>query len=145
MASGWRVAGVAAILGLLGTVVAGMTLTSESSSTGPAGASLVNGLGPGGRPLRVARGSAAARASLGLRLLREAAAACQDMPYQGSQLMWWWGGGETIVADVEVWHRPGGLTLLRPSKISTDAQERSFTWSAGGFVYTVVADTRWRP
>jgi hypothetical protein len=129
MASGWRIAGIAAVVGLLGTAVAGLTLTSESSSTGSAGASLINGLGPGGRPVRVARGPAAARASLGLRLLREAAAACQDMPYQGSQLMRWWSGGETSVADVDVWHRPGGLTLVRPSKIGTGRAGQGVTGS----------------
>jgi sigma-E factor negative regulatory protein RseB len=69
----------------------------------------------------VARGPAA-RASLGLRLLREAAAACQDMPYEGSQLVRWRSGDETDVADLQVWHHPGGLTLVRAARAGQGAR-----------------------
>jgi sigma-E factor negative regulatory protein RseB len=132
MAPGRRIAGVAAILGLLGTAVAGMTLTSEPSSTGPAAAPPISGLGPGGRPLRAARGPAAARASLGLRLLREAAAACQDMPYEGSQLMRWWSGDKTSAAYLQVWHHPGGLTLVRATRAGQGARGATGSAAADG-------------
>jgi sigma-E factor negative regulatory protein RseB len=105
---GWRIAGLAAIIGLLASGAAGLALADS-----PTGAAFVKRLGPGGGPLRLARGPAAAGASTGLQLLREAAAACQETSYRGSQVVQWWGQGATSVSVVDVWHQSGRMTLVR--------------------------------
>jgi sigma-E factor negative regulatory protein RseB len=106
--SGWRIASLAAIIGLLGSGAAGLALADS-----PTGASFIKRLSAGGGPLRVARGPDAAGASTGLQLLREAAAACQDISYRGSQLVLWWGQGQTSASVVEVWHQPGRMTMVQ--------------------------------
>lgn len=90
MAPGWRIASLAAIIGLLGSGMAGLALTAVSSPAGPGSSPLGERLSFGDRPLRLARGAAAAGPSEGLRLLSEAAAACQDTAYRGSQVLRWW-------------------------------------------------------
>lgn len=108
MAPGWRIASLAAIIGLLGSGMAGLALTDA-----PGGSAFGQRLSFGGRPLRPAPGPAAPGTSTGLRLLSEAAAACQDTAYSGSQVLRWWGQDETSASAVEVWHQPGRMTLVR--------------------------------
>jgi sigma-E factor negative regulatory protein RseB len=107
MGSGWRIASLAAIIGLLGSGMAGLALADV-----PAGSSFIKRLSFGGRPLRLARGPAA-EATSGLQLLREAAAACQDMSYRGSQVVLWRGQGGTGASIVELWHQAGRMTLVQ--------------------------------
>jgi len=110
MVSGWRVASLAAILGLLGSGVAALALADASGGPSAAKpASLSDGLLRLTRPVQRARGGA------GLRLLREAAAACQSISYSGEQVMLWWGQGETSASVVDVWHQPGRVTLVEPA------------------------------
>jgi len=82
MLSGWRMAGLAAVLGLLGSGVAGMALADVQP-----GSVAVRHPGAGG-PLRLA-GPAAAMAPVvvGFRLLQQAAVACQGTSYRGGRGM----------------------------------------------------------
>jgi sigma-E factor negative regulatory protein RseB len=109
---GWRIAGLAAIVGLLGSGVAGLALADMPA--GPA----VKGLNPSGRPLRLARAPKAARASAptssqGLQLLELAAVACQHTSYSGLQVVTWWGQHQAKTSEVEVWHQPGSTTVMQ--------------------------------
>jgi sigma-E factor negative regulatory protein RseB len=108
MAPGWRIASLAAIIGLLGSGMAGLALVDA-----PAGSPFAPRLSLGDRPLRLARGPGVLGTSTGMRLLSEAAAACQDTSYRGSQVLLWWGRDETSASVVEVWHQPGRVTLVQ--------------------------------
>jgi sigma-E factor negative regulatory protein RseB len=125
MAPGWRIASLAAIIGLLGSGMAGLALTTVSSPAGPGSSPLGQRLSFGDRPLRPARGPAAAGTSEGLRLLSDAAAACQDTAYRGSQVLRWWGQGETSATAVDVWHQPGRMTLAWAADTGPGAAARS--------------------
>jgi hypothetical protein len=107
MVSGWRIVGLAAIVGLLGSVVAGLALTDTS------GTSLSTRPAPLGDSLRLPGTPQASETGVGLQLLREAALACQDTSYSGFQVVLWWGKGETSASVVEVWHQPGRMTLVQ--------------------------------
>jgi sigma-E factor negative regulatory protein RseB len=113
--SGWRIVGLAAILGLLGSGVAGLAFADS-----PAGPSVVKRSGLGGGPLRLARPARAAASGAGLRLLQEAASACQATSYHGEQVVLWWGPGETSASLVDVWHRPGQVTLVQATNVMPD-------------------------
>ena len=106
MVSGWRIVGLAAILGLLGSGVAGLALADP-----PAGSSVIKGLGGG--PLRLPSPVQNTASDAGLRLLQEAATACQATYYRGEQVVLWWGPGETSASVVDVWHQPGRVTLVQ--------------------------------
>jgi sigma-E factor negative regulatory protein RseB len=105
--SGWRIVGLAAILGLLGSCVAGLAFADSS------GPSVVKRPGPGGGPLRLGGPARTAASDSGLRLLQEAATACQATSYRGEQVVLWWGTGETSASVVDVWHQPGEVTLVQ--------------------------------
>jgi sigma-E factor negative regulatory protein RseB len=115
VASGWRIVGLAAILGLLGSGVAGLALADS-----PAGPSVIKRSGLGGSPLRLARPARTAASGAGLRLLREAATACQTTSYHGEQVVLWWGPGETSASLVEVWHQPGQVALMQAANVPPD-------------------------
>jgi sigma-E factor negative regulatory protein RseB len=111
--SGWRIVSLAAILGLLGSGVAAMALADS-----PAGSSVIKRSGLGGGPLRLARPAQTAASNAGLRLLREAATACQATSYHGEQVVLWWGPGETSASVVDVWHQPGQVTLVQATNVA---------------------------
>ena len=115
MASGWRIVGLAAILGLLGSGVAGLALADSS-----AGPSAIKRSGVAGGPLRLMRPARAAAGGAGLRLLQEAATACQATSYHGEQVVLWWGPGETSASLVDVWHQPGQVTLVQATSVPPD-------------------------
>lgn len=115
VASGWRIVGLAAILGLLGSGVAGLALADSS-----AGPSVMKRSGLGGGPLRLARPARTAASGAGLRLLQEAATACQATSYHGEQVVLWWGPGETSTSLVDVWHQPGQATLVQAANVPPD-------------------------
>jgi sigma-E factor negative regulatory protein RseB len=115
VASGWRIVGLAAILGLLGSGVAGLALADSS-----AGSSVMKRSGLGGGPLRLARPARTAASGAGLRLLQEAATACQATSYHGEQVVLWWGPGETSASLVDVWHQPGQVTLVQAADVPPD-------------------------
>jgi sigma-E factor negative regulatory protein RseB len=122
MASGCRIVGLAAILGLLGSGVTGTALADvQSASTAVRHPSI----GPLGLAAAPPQDSAAV---MGLRLLQQAAAACQGTSYGGEQVVLWWGQGETSASVVEVWHQPGSMTLVQasgPASGGTDASSGS--------------------
>ena len=108
MAPGWRIVGLAAILGLLGSSMTGQALADVQS-----GATVIKHPDLGSGPLQPVSPPASAQVGAGLRLLQEAAAACQGTSYSGQQVVLWWGPGETSASVVEVWHQPGGVTLVQ--------------------------------
>jgi sigma-E factor negative regulatory protein RseB len=125
MPSGWRVAGLAAILGLLGSAVAGLALAERSA--GPAAvwrSALASGIAGTGS-LRLAQHNA------GLRLLEQAAAACQATSYSGEQAVLWWGPGETSASVVDVWHEPGRATLVQAASAAPGSGSGALPGVAG--------------
>jgi sigma-E factor negative regulatory protein RseB len=110
--SGWRIVGLAAILGLLGSGVAGLALADS------AGPSVIKRPSLGGGPLRLPGQARAAASDAGLRLLQEAATACQATFYHGKQVVLWWGTGETSASVVDVWHQPGQVTLVQAAGVA---------------------------
>lgn len=105
---GWRVASLAAVLGLLGSGAAALILADTSSApAGTGGSRLIDGAS---RPVRSPR---TVPASAGIRLLQQAAAACQNTPYRGVQVVLWLGPGDSTASVIDVWHQPGGVTLVR--------------------------------
>jgi sigma-E factor negative regulatory protein RseB len=114
MPSGWRVAGLAAILGLLGSGVAGLALADRSAGPAAARRSALGSDILGSGSLRPAQDNT------GLRLLEQAAAACQATSYSGEQAVLWWGPGETSASVVDVWHEPGRATLVQAAGAAPD-------------------------
>lgn len=116
MAPGWRVASLAAVLGVLGTGIGALVLADgPAGSATPSASSAGQGLidqasGPGSQP---ASAPQTAPSSAGLRLLQQAVAACQDTPYRGVQEVLWWGQRDPTMSVIDVWHQPGGVTLVR--------------------------------
>jgi sigma-E factor negative regulatory protein RseB len=106
--SGWRIVGLAAILGLLGSGVAGLALADT-----PSGPSVIKRSGLAVGPLRLVQPIQRPASAAGLRLLKEAASACQATSYRGEQVVQWWGPGETSASVVDVWHQPGQVTLVQ--------------------------------
>jgi sigma-E factor negative regulatory protein RseB len=113
--SGWRIVGLAAILSLLGAGVAGLALADS-----PAGPLAMKRPSLGGGPLRLGRPVRTAASGAGLRLLQEAATACQTTSYHGEQVVLWWGPGETSASLVDVWHQPGQVTLVQATSVTPD-------------------------
>ncbi len=113
MVSGWRIAGLAALLGLLGSCVVGLALADA-----PPGPPFLTRSNLTSAPLRPARPAQDGQASFGLRLLRQAAAACRSTSYSGEQVVLWWGPGETSASVVDVWHQPGQVTLVQAASIA---------------------------
>jgi sigma-E factor negative regulatory protein RseB len=109
MVSGWRIAGLAAILGLLGSGVAGLAQADVQPESTAVRHPTASG------PLALPGPAQATAAVVGLRLLQQAAAACQGTSYRGEQVMLWWGRGQASTSVVEVWHQPGRMTLVRAS------------------------------
>jgi sigma-E factor negative regulatory protein RseB len=108
MVTGWRIAGLAALVGLLGSGVAGLALADS-----PARSPVTNRPDGSSISLRLMRPVQSARSNVGLRLLQQAAAACEGTSYSGEQVVLWWGPGENSASVVEVWHQPGRMTLVQ--------------------------------
>lgn len=110
MVSGWRIASLAAIVGLLGSGVAGLAIADA-----PGGPAVSNGPASGSRLLRLARQPQTARTTAGMRLLQEAAAACAGISYSGEQVVLWWGQRRVSASVVQVWHQRGRAMLVQPA------------------------------
>jgi sigma-E factor negative regulatory protein RseB len=140
--AGWRIVSLAAIVGLLGSGVAALALADApgvpSIIKRPSLGSRLARPPRAGRPVlasaTVARPVQVARANLGLQLLQEAAAASQGTSYRGEQIVLWWGPGETSASVVEVWHQPGGMTLVQASGATAG--------TVGGIARTPAADNQ---
>jgi hypothetical protein len=137
MVSGWRIAGLAAILGLLGSGVAALALADA-----PGGPSLAKPPSLGGGLLRLTRPVQTARSGAGLRLLREAAAACQSISYSGEQVMLWWGQGKTSASVVDVWHQPGRVALVQSAAALSGAPAGAAGAPAGAAISAGPAGTQ---
>jgi sigma-E factor negative regulatory protein RseB len=97
-----------------------MMLTDTSAApAGPSGSSLIDGAVPPDSAPQTPPASA------GIQLLQQAAAACQNTPYHGVQVVLWLGQGDPTRSVIDVWHQPGGVTLVReaagPSTPGPDA------------------------
>jgi sigma-E factor negative regulatory protein RseB len=108
MLYGWRLVGLAAVLGLLGSAAAGLALADVQP-----GATVVRHPDAGSGALPPASPPQNASTGAGLQLLQQAAAACEGTSYSGEQVVLWWGQGETSSSVVEVWHQTGGVTLVQ--------------------------------
>lgn len=96
-----RITGGVVLLGLLGAALATLALVdvSPGHSVAQRGAGLRTGPGR-----RLAGPAGAASSPIGLRLLREAAAAGVDTSYQGVQIVAWSGPHGASISVVQVWH-----------------------------------------
>ncbi|MBO0774208.1 MAG: hypothetical protein J2P35_22370 [Actinobacteria bacterium] len=56
------------------------------------------------------------QAGAGLRLLGQAAAACQSVTFRGVQVLTWWGPAGATAAAVNVWHRRGRAELTQAAR-----------------------------
>jgi sigma-E factor negative regulatory protein RseB len=108
MVTGWRIAGLAALVGLLGSGVAGLAFADSPASSPVAKRPNLNNIS-----LRLMRPVQSAPPNVGLQLLQQAAAACKGTSYSGEQVVLWWGPGENSASVVEVWHQPGRMTLVQ--------------------------------
>jgi sigma-E factor negative regulatory protein RseB len=118
LASPWRIASVAVVLGLLGSCAAVLTLTDSSGPsvlTRRTGSAAARRAGHSLRPGRPVSAPEPARARAGLQLMGEAAAASGAVAYSGVQLVAWWGRGGASASVVRVWHRPGSGTVAQAS------------------------------
>jgi sigma-E factor negative regulatory protein RseB len=113
--SPWRIASVVVVLGLLGSAVVTLALV-DSPARPAAGRRTAPGGGPS--PAAAAAGQAM-RVRAGVRLLREAAAACQDISYRGVQIVAWWGDAGTSTSVLDVWHLPGRATMAKAAETET--------------------------
>ncbi len=120
MVSGRRLAGLAAILGLLGSGIAGLALADGWRGSLAAKRSALGSDLLGSGSLRPAPAEKDVRADTGLRLLDQAAAACQGVSYSGEETLLWWGPGETSASVVDVWHQPGRVTLVQAAGGAAD-------------------------
>ena len=91
---------------LAGLVVSGIVVISQHSAGGLGGAG-TQAMAPQSAPAGLPRATAARTPTL--RLLSQAAQACQTMTYQGVEVLG--AGPDTSVVDV--WHAPGGVTLAQ--------------------------------
>ncbi len=74
-----------------------------------------------GQPSASPGATAGPRAGAGLRLLSEAARACQHVSYQGVQRTAWQGPGGSWTSLVNVWHQRDHQTLIQAATMPADA------------------------
>jgi hypothetical protein len=80
-------------------------------------------IAPAGQALAGKRAAAqvmTAAARTGLRLMSEAATACESVAFHGYQMAAWWGPNGGSAAVVQLWHRPGGAILARSTNTAAD-------------------------
>jgi sigma-E factor negative regulatory protein RseB len=107
---------VAVVIGLLGACAVLVVLVESP----PGSSNVVRRSGPVARqrgPMPAAVTPADRR---GLRLMGDAAAACESVAFQGIQIAAWWGPAGGSASVLQVWHRPGGAVLARSSSTAAD-------------------------
>ncbi len=122
-----RLTGGAVLLGLLGAALATLVLVDGSSSQSVARRTGV-GAAPGGLP----RLGQTASSRVGLRLLREAAAAGVAISYQGVQIVAWWGPRGASTSVVQVWHERGRSILAKVTDMGSAPSAAAPPMSAAG-------------
>jgi len=128
-----RVATVAVAVGLLGACAILVVLVeSPGGSIGAARqSSLALRAGPASRQRRAAATPSPAATTpadrAGLHLMTEAAAACGSVAFQGTQMSVWWGPASASASVLQVWHRPGGSVLARPSDTEGESPDEAQT------------------
>jgi sigma-E factor negative regulatory protein RseB len=113
-----RIASAAVVLGLVAT---GFVMVSRDAARG--GSAALTGAAAGrpaaaGRSGPMTAGRPAQARSAGLRLLSEAAAACQNVAYQGVQVIASLNPGGRNVSVVDVWHERGRQALIQAAAIA---------------------------
>lgn len=124
-----RIASAAVVLGLVATGFV-MVMRDAAARGGPAGSADTAAGSPADRsgavsaPMAVA-GPAQARSgqarSVGLRLLSEAAVACQSVAYQGVQVIASMNPAGRSVSVVDVWHTRGRRALIQVAATGNDS------------------------
>jgi sigma-E factor negative regulatory protein RseB len=113
--SPWRLASMAVVLGLLGTCAVAVSVADSPKGSararggGRAAAAFRTGLRLAAPQPATAAGSGSARS--GLLLMSQAAAASEQIPYRGVQIVVWWGQDGTTASFVQVWHRTDSTAL----------------------------------
>ena len=102
----------------------------------PGQSSAIRGVGHPGRPRRAAPAamaplgaaglaphSATPASRTGLRLLSQAAVACETVPFHGVQISTWFGSAAETASVIQVWHRSDGQILVQASPTGTSPAE----------------------
>ena len=89
---------------------------ASSAEMGQLGAA---GLAPHPTPGRVTQASRA-----GLKLLSQAVAACQTVPFHGVQISTWFGSATESASVIQLWHRPDGQIVVQSSPTGTSPADR---------------------
>jgi hypothetical protein len=119
------------VIGLLGACAVLVVLVES-----PGQSSAIRGVGHPGRPRRAAPAamaplgaaglaphSATPASRTGLRLLSQAAVACQTVPFHGVQISTWFGSAAETASVIQVWHRSDGQILVQASPTGTSPAE----------------------
>jgi sigma-E factor negative regulatory protein RseB len=132
-----RLTSVAVVIGLLGACAVLVVLVES-----PGQSSAIRGLGHPGRPQRsssadmpqlgagglapqAAQRSVTPASRAGLRLLSEAAVACQTVAFHGVQVSIWFGSVTESASVIQLWHRPDGQIVVQASPTGTSPAEPS--------------------
>lgn len=122
-----RLTSVAVVIGLLGACAVLIVLVEA-----PGHSAAVLGQGHPARPRRPSQDemapagttapalpAATPAGGMGLRLLSEAAAACESVPFHGVQISTWFGTASQTASVIQVWHRPDGQMLVQATPTGT--------------------------
>lgn len=126
-----RIASAAVVLGLVATSCV-MVSRDATARGGPAAGAVADRPAVRNGPLAAVMGTNGAAQSLGqarigqvtsvgLRLLSEAAAACQSLAYQGVQVIASLSPAGRRVSVVDVWHKRGAAALIQVADSGTDS------------------------
>lgn len=126
-----RLTSAAVLIGLLGACAVLVVLVEAPAGSGTAGRRPGHPVRPRkpseaalARPPAAAMPAATRTARQGLRLMTEAAAASLSVAFRGVQISDWWGpSGATSASVLQVWHRPDGKILVRPSGSDADPSD----------------------
>jgi sigma-E factor negative regulatory protein RseB len=126
----WRLTSAAVVIGLLGACAVLVVFVDSPAGSGtarkpehhprhPVPPSSGAAMAPARRLSSAVRPVTSADRT-GLRLLTEAVAACESVPFHGVQISAWFGSTQTV-SVIQVWHRPGADLLVEPSRIASSS------------------------
>jgi hypothetical protein len=102
----------------------------------PGQSSAIRGVGHPGRPRKaaadlaplgaagLAQRAATPASRTGLRLLSQAATACETVPFHGVQISTWFGSTTETASVIQVWHRTDGEIVVQASPTGTSPSDR---------------------